>query len=185
MKVFNFILGVFSIFGALYCIFWPDESFLNAGWIVAMLLALLGLCTILSYFFDRKEGISSEKNFRVDGFVGLIFGCVILAISILALFVDVISGLLLVIVLGVFTVWLLIKGITKLVKTIQKKKSTEPKGWGLMLALSIAEILIGLLGILGYFFYSKELSSLYIGIMLIVFGICLIFSVFEKPVSKV
>lgn len=50
MKVFNCIFGVLSILGAVYCMFFPGISFLNTGWIVAILLGVYGMSSIFGYF---------------------------------------------------------------------------------------------------------------------------------------
>ena len=44
MKVINGIVGVLSIFGAIYCLFFPGLSFINIGWVITTILGIFGIC---------------------------------------------------------------------------------------------------------------------------------------------
>lgn len=178
-KVFNAIMGVYAIFGALYCMFWPDDSFLNAGWIVAVLLAFLGICAIAAFVFDKKDGKESGKASMLGGIGSLILGACAVVISILSMLIPEIAGLFLLVVVIIFTVWLFYSGISGIVKAVGKKNEAQSR-WGLLLGLGIAEVLFGIIGVLDYFVFGAENASIYIGVMLLVFGICLLLSVFEK-----
>lgn len=55
MKVINGIVGVLSIFGAIYCLFFPGLSFINAGWVITTILGIFGICSIIFYFTKKKD----------------------------------------------------------------------------------------------------------------------------------
>lgn len=54
MKVINGIVGVLSIFGAIYCLFFPGLSFINAGWVITAILGIFGICSII-FTLPRKR----------------------------------------------------------------------------------------------------------------------------------
>ena len=62
MKVFNCIFGILSIIGAIYCMFYPGLTFLNAGWIVTILLGVWGICSVIDYFAKRKKAKAEQSE---------------------------------------------------------------------------------------------------------------------------
>ncbi len=180
MKVFNAIIGVFAIFGSLYCIFWPEESFLNAGWVVAILLLMWGICSIVSAIFfkrDQKEG-KEGKELAGTGTVGLLLGIGAAVVSLLALFVPAVEALFYIIILLVFVFWLLFYGVYSIVKAIKSSKNSDSNGWIFSLILGIIMVLIGLFCISDLLF-EVALIGVIIGIGLMVAGVRLISSAFE------
>ena len=83
MKIFNCILGIFSVFGSIYCMFFPGITFLNSGWIVTILLGVIGICCIFEYAAnpEKKNG---DKKLIINGIAGLIFGIAAAVVSTLA-----------------------------------------------------------------------------------------------------
>ena len=73
MKVFNCIFGILSIIGAIYCMFYPGLTFLNAGWIVTILLGVWGICSVIDYFAKRKKA-KAEQSEAIMGTLGLVVG---------------------------------------------------------------------------------------------------------------
>ena len=63
MKVFNCIFGILSIIGAIYCMFYPGLTFLNAGWIVTILLGVWGICSVIDYI--AKVYPDCNQTFKV------------------------------------------------------------------------------------------------------------------------
>lgn len=178
MKLFNGILGVLSIFGALFCIFWPEASFLNAGWIIALVLGLWGICSIVTFFIDKSYGDVDKEN-AGKGLLGLVIGITALVVSILSMFMPVVEGVFMLILLVLFVVFLFVYGISSIVKAIKtKKKSKKSKKWIGSLILGIISILVGMVAV-GDWFIAADLVSIFIGIMLGVFGCILIASIFQ------
>ncbi len=179
MKVFNCILGVFSILGAVYCMFFPGVTFLNAGWLVTILLGVYGLCSIFAYFANpaRKES-NNNSGLVANGVIGLIMGIGAAVVSILALFNTGIRLSLDIVMLLMFAFWLVYSGIASVVGAFIQKKNGG-KLWGLTLALGIAVILTGLYGATHLVFEAMSIGFM-IGIELMIYGIRLVMSVFES-----
>lgn len=179
MKVFNCIFGVLSILGAIYCIFFPGISFLNAGWIVAILLGVYGICNIVGYA-SNPVGKAEKQNgvFIARGVIGLIIGIASAIISLLALFSLGIRAVLDLIILFMFAFWLVYSGIISIVCAVKQKK-IGGKMWILSLILGVAVILAGLYGTTHLLFTAYSIGYI-IGFELMVYGIRLIMSLFEK-----
>ncbi len=190
MKVFNSILGVFAILGSVYCMFFPGITFLNTGWIVATLLGVYGLCSIFEFFAGRKdkknenkdaENNETEKKSKVmlaDGVFGLIIGIAATVVSIIAL-VDVRTRLWLdVFILIMFAFWMVYSGISSIISSFTMKKEGG-KLWILTLILGICVVLTGLFSATHLLFSALELGFI-IGMGLMIYGIRLMASVFEK-----
>lgn len=177
MKVFNCIIGVLSILGAVYCMFFPGMSFLNIGWIVAILLGVYGFSNIFGYFSSSQKENRGDKKLAVNGAIGLIIGIASAVISVLALFNANIRGIFDVTILLLFTFWLVYSGSMNIVAAVKQKKNSE-KMWGLTLALGIAVVIAGLYGASHLLFAAFSIGYM-IGIELMIYGVRLVMSVFE------
>lgn len=177
MKVFNCIFGVLSIIASFYCIFYPGVTFLNSGWIVTVLLGVWGICTIIAFATSqgKKDGDKAEAAM---GIFSLILGIAAAIISILALFMPSIRVMLDIIILCIFAGWLIISGIGSAVASFKAKKAGS-KTWIITLICGILVVLAGIYGYFHLIFVAQTIGFL-IGILLMVYGFRLVFSVFEK-----
>ncbi|MCQ4022571.1 MULTISPECIES: DUF308 domain-containing protein [unclassified Ruminococcus] len=176
MKVFNCIFGIFSIFAAIYCIFFPGLTFLNSGWIVTVLLGAWGICAIFDYASNKSSGKS--KSEAAVGTLGLVAGIAAAVLSVVSLFIPGIRLLLDTFILCIFAGWLFVSGINSIADSFKVKK-TGSKSWILSLILGILVLLAAIYGIFNLIFLAQTLG-LVIGFMLMTYGIRLIMSVFEK-----
>lgn len=179
MKVFNCIFGIFSIIASIYCIFYPGITFLNTGWIVTILLGVWGICSIVDYVAKRKKEDKSKSEAAM-GVLGLIAGITAAVISVLAMFMPGIRLILDVIILCVLLFWFIISGITSVALSLKIKKSGS-KSWVLTLICGILIVLAGIYGIFHLFFAAQTIGFL-IGILLMIYGIRLVISIFEKNI---
>lgn len=177
MKVFNCIFGVISIISAIYCIVYPGIAFLNSGWIVAVLLGVWGICAIADYASKRKKEDKS-KGEAAMGALGLVAGIAAAVISVLALFMPSIRILLDIIILSIFAGWLIISGLSSAVKSFKVRESGS-KRWILTLVCGILVLVAGIYGVFHLLFVAQTIGIL-IGILLMIYGIRLILSVFEN-----
>lgn len=178
MKVINGIIGVLSIFGALYCLFFPGLSFINIGWVITTILGIFGICSIIFYFTKKKI----YKNLMIEGIhgvFGLVVGIAAAVVSMLAIFVPGIQAVLDLIILVIFTVWMIIDGISSIAESLAMKKASTSKSWILALVLGIIMLILGIYGICNLIFAIRFIG-ITIGIMLMSYGIKLIASLFEK-----
>ncbi len=176
MKVFNCILGLFSILGAVYCIFYPGLTFLSTGWLITILLGAMGICSIFEFATssDKKE----NKSLAANGIVGLILGIGAAVISVLGIFSPLIRGSLDLIILMLFAFWLFYSGVASIAKSVSLKKN-GCKMWILTLILGILVLLTGIYGVLHPVFTMVTIGYI-IGFELIIYGVRLIASIFEK-----
>lgn len=177
MKVFNCVLGVFSIISAIFCIFYPGITFLNIGWIVSILLGIWGVCAIVDYALMRKKE-DKLKYEAAMGVLGLVTGIAAAVISLLSLFMPQVQIILDVVILCIFAGWLIISGITSVTFSFQVKKAGF-KSWILTLILGILVLLSGIYGIFHLIFVAKTIGLL-IGILFMSYGVRLILSTFEN-----
>ena len=179
MKVFNCILGIFSILGAVYCIFFPGISFLNTGWIVAILIGVFGFCSIFEYIAnpERKQK-KNNGGLIADGVVGLIIGIGAAVVSVLAMYNVAIRAFFDITILAMFAFWLVFSGITGIFGGTKPKKNGG-KMWILPLILSIAVLLAGVYGALHPVFSAMTIGYI-IGFDLMLYGVKLIMSLFEN-----
>lgn len=177
MKIFNCILGVFAIFASIYCIFFPGVTFLDSGWIVAVLLGVWGICAIFDYATNRKKD-NKSKSEAAMGTLGLVAGIAAAVFSVLTLFIPAMRAMLDIIILGMFTFWLIVSGISSVAVSFSIKK-TGSKKWILTLILGILVIIAGFYGIFHMIFIAQTLGIL-IGMLLMTYGFRLIMSVFEE-----
>lgn len=184
MKVFNAIFGIFAIFAAIYCICYPGVSFLSYGWVVAVLLGGWGLCAIFDYFAGRKkeknEGEQKTENAKaVNGVLGLILGIAAAVMAIMAMFMPRMQLVLDIVIISMFTGWLIVNGCTSIMTALTVGRKLHTKTWGWTLAMGILVLLCGLYGIFHLFVMARTMGLMF-GIVLMLYGVRLLGSVFEK-----
>lgn len=179
MKVFNCIFGVFAILGAIYCMFFPGLTFLNAGWIVAILVGVLGICSIFESLSNpEKKETRDGKLLFANGIIGVIVGAVAVVVSILAIFSVAVRGMLDLIILYTLEFWIFYIGWMGIRQSIAMKKNGNKK-WLFTLILGIFSVLAGFYG--GFHLYLAAVTVGYvIGVTLLLYGIRLFASVFEE-----
>lgn len=178
MKTFNCILGVFSILGAVYCMFFPGATFLSSSLIVAVLLGVMGVCSIFEFATNRdKKNEEGRKELVANGVLELIFGISAAALSVLAIFIPSVRAALDIVILLLFVFWLIYAGIAGIFKAVTLKK-LGTKMWVFSLVMSILLIVTGLYGAT-HLVYAAFAIGYMIGIELLVYGVRLIMSVFE------
>lgn len=178
MKVINGIVGVLSIFGAIYCLFFPGLSFINIGWVITTILGIFGICSIIFYFTKKKM----YKNLMIEGVhgaFGLVVGIAAAVVSILAIFVPSIQAVLDLIILIIFAIWMILDGVSSIAESFAMKKASTSKSWILALVLGIIMLIFGIYGICHLIFVARFIG-ITMGIMLMSYGIKLIASLFEK-----
>lgn len=178
MKVINGIVGVLSIFGAIYCLFFPGLSFINIGWVITTILGIFGICSIIFYFTKKKmyENLMIEG---VHGAFGLVVGIAAAVVSMLAIFVPSIQAVLDLIILIIFAIWMILDGVSSIAESFAMKKASTSKSWILALVLGIIMLIFGIYGICHLIFVARFIGIM-IGVMLMSYGIKLIASLFEK-----
>ena len=178
MKIFNCILGIFSFFAAFYCFGHPlGWFFANVGWVVAAILCVVGICSIFEY--SRKK---QNKEFIVNGVMGLVFGIAAIVISLFILFDFKAQLFTDAVILVLFAIWIVYVGIESIGKSIKVKKEGAKSWWW--------TLILGILCIIGGFFAGTHLIqtaiglsfgiSVFFGTCFTVYGVRLIGSIFEK-----
>ncbi len=174
MKVFNCIMGIFSLFAAFYCFFMPGVStLLTAGWIVTVLLGVIGFCGIFEYVRNKKE-----KKQMINGTIGLVLAIGAAVLSTIAMFDISLRATFDLIVVVIFALWLVLSGVDSTVESFGKKKDGN-KNWWWTLILGILLILMGMYAGT-HLIYATMTLGYVMGFGLTFYGIRLICSVFEK-----
>ena len=176
MKIFNCIMGVFSIFGSIYCIFFPGMTFLTSGWIVTMLLGVIGICSIFEYASNKNKG--ENKKLIANGVIGLILGIAAAVISVMAVFSPALRAMIDIIILVMFAFWLTYSGISSVAMSFSAKKQGG-KSWIVSLILGVCVTIMGIYSMFNLLFPALTIGYI-IGINLMIYGIKLLSSAFEK-----
>ncbi len=173
MKVFNTILGIFAILGAIYCICWPGITFLTSNMIAMILLGSWGICAIFSYVVSPYKKTGSTTKNIVMGILAVL-AAIFIAIAIFSplmrAFVDIA-------IIYTFTVWMIISGISDIILAISTRKANTL--WVLSLILGVFVVIGGMYGLFHAVFTAQVIGML-LGIALMVYGVKLVASAFEK-----
>ena len=181
MKVINFILGIFSVFVGIYC-FFGLNTLVNIGWLIGCMLGIWGIIAIVSFFINLKKG-NNDGAKAGEGVFGLILGIAAVVICFFTNISDTFDASITIILMITIAVWLIIDGILTLVSSFSIKKASEGHGaWGFFLAIGILMIVVGIAALCNFFFlkFLTELYAIFLGIMVVIFGVRLIMSVFDS-----
>ena len=177
MKVFNIIMGVVSVLGAIYCIFFPGISFLHAGWIMTLLMGGWGICAIFEFAQNKKKPNKSGTEIAM-GVISLIMGISAAVVSIVGIFVPAVRLIVDVTILWMLIGWFLFVGIGSIFAAVGAKKMGV-KGWWFTLVLGILTILGSVYGMFHLVVFAQAIG-LGIGALLMVYGVRLFCSVGEN-----
>lgn len=178
MKIFNCIIGIFCIFASVYCIWFPGITFLKAGWIITTLLCLLGGCVLFNVM-TKKNNSKEDKWALVKGLIALLGGIISAGLSTLVIFKPGISLIADLIAIYIFIFWLIVSGISSIVVSVTSEKATVGHGWIITLILGILTLLSGIYGMFHVILIGQTIGFI-LGILLMIYGIRLITSIFEK-----
>lgn len=179
MKTFNCILGGFSVAGAAYCMLFPGKTFLSSALIVAILLGIMGVCSIFEFASSReRRDEAGRKKLAANGVLQLVLGIGAAVLSILAVFYAPVRAVLDVIILIIFIFWLIYSGTIGIFRAVRAKKSGV-KMWAVSFVMSILLIVTGLYAAT-HLIYAAFAIGYMIGISLLIYGIRLIMSAFEN-----
>lgn len=174
MKVFNCIMGIFSLFAAYYCFVHPGVSaVMTIGWIVTCLLGVIGFCGIFEYIRNKQE-----KKEMVHGVIGLILAICAAVLSTIAMFDVSLRATYDLIIVVMFALWLVLSGVDSTVTSFKLKKQGH-KAWWLTLLLGILVIIMGMYAGT-HLIYATMTLGYVMGFSLTFYGVKLICSIFEK-----
>ncbi len=177
MKVFNVILGVFALFGASFCIFFPGLTFLNTGWVLSALLAGWGICSLFNFFSNKKA--QKSKGGMILGIIAIVAGLTLATFCLLNDF-RVMTILTDAIILCVLCAWMFISGANSILTAVKIKKAGTSKMWIFSLIMGILVLLGAVYGCFHVAFFVY-VEAFVVGYFLVAYGIRLIASVFEAP----
>lgn len=178
MKVINGIIGAIAILSSIYLILYPGLTFVHTGWIATMVLGIFGICSIVYYSVSKKNNAQNANYGKATGITSLIVGICAAAFSVLAIFIPSFQGIIDIVILIAFALWLIIDGIIEIMKAIRLKNMTTSKKWILDLILGIFVLLFGIYGIFHLLVFMKTIGIM-IGIMIMAYGIKQIAAIFE------
>ncbi len=174
MKVFNCIMGIFSLFAAFYCFFMPGISaVMTIGWIVTCLLGVIGFCGIFEFTRNKED-----KKQMFNSTVALILAICAAVLSTVALFDVSLRATFDLIIVVMFALWLVLSGVDTTVNSFALKKDGK-KHWWVTLILGVLVILMGMYAGT-HLIYATMTLGYVMGFGLTMYGIKLICSVFEK-----
>lgn len=177
MKAFNAILGVFAIFAAIYTVWFPGVSFLNAGWIITILLTIWGACALFETL-GAKNKTTDHKWTVGRGILALLGGVAAAGITVTAIFYPALSLIVDLVVVCIFVTWLTVSGIASIVSAVKVTKASGNKWWIITLILGILMVIAGVYGGFHLLFAIRTMGML-LGVLLMVYGTRLLVSVFE------
>ena len=177
MKFFNAIIGIFAILTSVYTMCFPGVSFLNAGWIITIMLCLWGVCALFEVC-SKKIKDSNGKIIVGNAILAIIGGIAAAVITTVAIFRPGLSAIFDLAAVGIITAWLIVSGMSSIVSSINYVKPLGGKKWILTLILGILTLIAGIYGVFHLIVMAQTLGLL-LGILLMLYGIRLLASLFE------
>lgn len=178
MKVFNVIIGIFSIFAAVYCIWFPGVFFLNTGWFVTMLLGAWGVCALFEVIAKHTAKDKGGAWNVLSAVLAILAGIAAAVICILTMVRPGISLILDVAIIIVFVIWLILDGIGSIITSLTVGRKAGGKKWIWTLILGVLVLIGGIYGIFHMIAMAQTIGLL-LGALLMLYGVRLIASVAE------
>lgn len=163
MTVLFVILGILLIGCGFSLMFTPLLTFIDAGYVIVVLMAIFGIVNIIRSIIRKDFGI----NF-IFAILSTILGIVML---IFPLGIVAVEGLYLIIA----AVWIIVTGIVSIASAITLKKEKAGGIWILQLIIGILGIILGFCAIFNPLILAIA-SGILIGFFFIDIGFTMIFS---------
>lgn len=164
MKALTIIMGVLLTLGGIFLTVTPLSTYLSLWVVVGLILIISGINLLVNYKRFKDTGLVSGWDVFF-GIVTIVMGALVLFNSYASFFTEVM-------LVALFASWLLIGGIVRIVMSFKIKKLGASL-WGLVLALGILSVVVGIYGFINPFAMAFALG-LMVGIMVIIQGVNLI-----------
>lgn len=154
MTVLFIILGILLIGCGFSCIFTPLLTFMNAGYFVVIMIAVVGIVGIVKGIAKKQFGINFVFSIlsALLGIVMVLFpGSLLLAETVMLIMTA---------------VWFVMMGIVTIINAVSAAKAKGSKIWILQLIFGILAVLIG-----GYSFFHPMLVAVSLGVLIGIFFI--------------
>lgn len=161
-KIWNFIIGLVLIIGGAILLVNPEQSFSKLVFFVGIVLLLTGIIKII-YAFLNRDYVYLPGNVFMSGFLNALFGFVLIfnpdtTTKIISIFIG---------------IWLLSTSLSSLVLLLNMKGNDYFSQT--MLVTNILKFIVGLL-VLVTPIISVLFTGVFLGLFLIVVGVCAIFN---------
>lgn len=158
MKVITIVLGILTLIGGIVALFTPSANFLAIGWLLGLVLLIVGIEAVIIYFAYRKKRFVSSAEL-ILGVVAAVMGVLLLINQNMQFFAEAIF-------VYVFAVWLLIGGVTRVVLSIERRDGILKKSgfWVWTLIAGVLELGLGI-----YAFIHPMFSAVAIGWLMALF----------------
>ena len=157
-KIWLCISGILLIALGVYCFTNPNLTLLSAAWILGIGILLVGIVK-MAFSFRTQAFLPYSGTRMLSALIDILFGCFIL----FHLFGTAVSLPVL------FSIWVIIQGISVTVQSFDYKKCGF-SNWWVILILGICGIILGFFGMKHLDIAAATLSGL-IGIALIILGV--------------
>lgn len=175
MKILKILLGIAVICAGIYCVVNPAVGTLTICWIMAVLLLVLGLCSICEFaWLKKKENIAGKYGVYFEGSsIGcLVIGILAIVISILAMTSEEGRETFFYVISVLFGLTVIVMGIYRIVHACFQKRM----GLSVWVATLILGILILIFGIACIFnsFYTMAAIGTIMGLEMLLVGISIL-----------
>jgi len=168
MKIFNtlwLISAIVMTIAGIYCVFNPPISTILLLYIVAAVILFNGVMSIIEFNIEWKRKASGWILF--DGIVSVPLSLFIMLTGA--------SRVMALVVLLVFTIWVVIKGVAEIINANSARRSNK-KYWYILLIIGIISIIVGIFSqalpsITSVAFALSIVFAVRIGVFLILLGI--------------
>lgn len=164
MRVISIILGVFLVSGGFSMMMTPAITFLSVGWLLGFVFIFAGVNLVVDYAQNRKDEHINIWDL-IGGIMAIILGMLILISPYVMIVAKVLS-------VYVFTFWMIISGILRLVSSLKARKHGD-KGWIWGMLLSIFTTAIGIYALFNIFISALAMGWL-LGFYVLISGMNLI-----------
>ena len=167
MKALNIIMGILTIIAGCVCIWYPFDSSIVYGYMIAVIVGLMGIMTIVGYVMARSAGVASGLV-GIDGTLALVVGILGVVFMVLNMAVPGFTYGVEHLAAVIMMAYLLVNGIVVIVQAVSFSSVIG-------IGMTIAQVLLGILEIIAAF-YGFLAPAAVLAAFGLYLGFCLIFS---------
>ena len=145
MKIFTILMGVLLTIGGFACLITPFSTFASVGWLIAIVLMVVGFNIITGYFISRKTGAMSGWD--------LVGGILTIALAMFILYGHFARVVLDTFIIAIFAVWVLASGFIRIITGLNMKRMGT-KSWIWIVIFGGLSLLMGIYGLFNPYIFK-------------------------------
>ena len=172
VKVLSIIFGILMVIGGLYCLFYPDVTYLTIGYVIGVCMLIDAVGRFVAWWQLRKEG-AADAWLLVGAVLSLVFGVILVSEAAAQYAVDVFIAYM-------AAIWILVMAIVSVIRAFRMRRMHKTfntvflgKNWWIGMLIGILMCIFAILSLMNPEIIMVAIGT-FIGLGIVMMGASII-----------